>query len=29
VQTIQVIRTSKEEPGVPIEAEAALADEET
>ena len=29
VQTIQVIRTSKEEPGVPIEAEAALAEEET
>ncbi len=28
VQTIQVIRTSKDEPGVPIEAEAALADEE-
>lgn len=28
VQTIQVIRTSKDEPGVPIEAEAALAHEE-
>jgi len=29
VQTIQVIRTSKDEPGVPIEAEAVLAEEES
>jgi DNA-binding Lrp family transcriptional regulator len=29
VQTIQVIRTSKDEPGVPIQAEAALAGEES
>jgi DNA-binding Lrp family transcriptional regulator len=28
VQTIQVIRTSKDEPGVPVEAEAAMAEQE-